>query len=92
MMDIDNTCAQYGGQKYGYLPVWGGDAAEGYYGHLTIEKARSTLPEKQYLILEPIRGIEQYMIDDFINQENIFTKVVEEKQFGLIKVQIRKKN
>jgi 4-amino-4-deoxy-L-arabinose transferase-like glycosyltransferase len=83
---------QYGGQKYGYLPVWGGDAAEGYYGHLTIEKARSTLPEKQYLILEPIRGIEQYMIDDFINQENIFTKVVEEKQFGLIKVQIRKKN
>jgi hypothetical protein len=31
------------------------------------------------------------MIDDFLNQENLFTKSVEEKQFGLIKVQIREK-
>lgn len=82
---------QYGQKKYGYLPLWGGDAAGGYSGHLKIEKARSNLPEKQFLILEPTRGIEQYMIDDFLNQENIFTKSVEEKQFGLIKVQIREK-
>lgn len=78
-------------KKYGYLPVWGGDAAEGYSGHLKVEKARSILPTKQFLILEPTRGIEQYMIDDFLNQENLFTKSVEEKQFGLIKVQIREK-
>jgi hypothetical protein len=82
---------QSGQKKYGYLPVWGGDAAEGYSGHLKVEKARSILPTKQFLILEPTRGIEQYMIDDFLNQENLFTKSVEEKQFGLIKVQIREK-
>jgi hypothetical protein len=82
---------QYGKEKYGYLPVWGGDAAEGYYGNLTVEKARSNLPDKQYLILEPTRGIEQYMIDDFLIQENLFTKVIEEKQFGLINVQFRQK-
>lgn len=82
---------QYGKKKYGYLPVWGGDAANGYSGHLVINKSRSSLPERQFLILEPTRGIEKYMIDDFLNNENIFTQIVEEKQFGLIKVQIRQK-
>ncbi len=82
---------RYGEPKYGYLPIWGGDAALGYAGHLKIETARSRLPVRQYLIIEPTRGIEQYLVDDFINQENLFTNVVDEKEFGLIKVQIRER-
>jgi hypothetical protein len=82
---------EYGQKKYGYLPIWGGDAAAGYAGHLRVEKVRSNLPDKQYLIVEPPIGIEQYMVNDFVNQENLFTKVVDEKSFGLIKVQIRQK-
>ncbi len=82
---------QYGAKKYGYLPVWGGNAASGYAGHLEVETSRSELPSIQYLIMEPVRGIEQYMVDDFMNVENIFTQPVEEKEYGLIKVQKREK-
>lgn len=82
---------QYGAKKYGYLPVWGGNAASGYAGHLKVETSRSELPMTQYLIIEPIRGIEKYMVDDFMNVEDIFTRSNEEKQFGLIKVQKRQR-
>ncbi len=82
---------QFGERKYGYLPVWGGDAAAGYYGNLKVEKARSELPNNQYLILEPTRGIEQYLIDDFMKNENLFTTSVQEVEFGLIKLQTRQK-
>lgn len=80
----------YGQKKYGYLPVWGGDAAEGYYGNLKVNKARSTLPEKRFLIIEPKDGIHSYLIDQFIANENIFTEAIEKKKIGALEVWIQK--
>lgn len=80
----------YGQQRYGYKPVWGGDAAEGFPGSLIVNKSRSTLPELKFLIIEPTRGIAPWIIDDFMRQENYFTKVNIEKQIGGFIVQERK--
>lgn len=79
----------YGNKKYGYLPVWGGDAAPGYQGKLEINTSRSKLPKKRFLIIEPSKNIPKYMIDSLIEQENYFSKVVEEKTYGNIIVQYR---
>lgn len=79
----------YGQQKYGYLPVWGSESASGFYGNLRVETVRSNLPTKRFLIIEPPVGIEKYLIDDFIKNEDYFSKIIEEKQFGTITVQAR---
>ena len=79
----------YGWQKYGYLPVWGSEAASGFYGNLKVETARSDLPKLRFLIIEPTVGIEGYIVSDFIKHENYFSKVIDEKKFGTIVVQHR---
>lgn len=81
----------YGERNYGYLPVWGGDTAEGYEGNLEIIIARSELPEKRYVIVEPVRGIYPWLISDYFAEEDLFTEVVDEKYFGEIVVQVRRK-
>lgn len=79
----------YGQQKYGYLPVWIGPTALGYAGNLQVVNARSKLPEKQFLIIEPPVGIREGDKERFFREEGYFTKVIEEKQFGTIVVQLR---
>ena len=79
----------YGFQKYSYLPVWGGSTAEGFEGNLEMETARSELPERYYVIIEPTRGLHSWLITDFFEEENLFTESVEEKKFGKIVVQVR---
>ncbi len=79
----------YGQKEYGYLPVWGGSAADGYLGNLVINNSRTTLPEKRFLILEPIRGFE-HLVKDFRIEEGWFTDIIEEKQFGAITVNFQK--
>lgn len=79
----------YGQRKYGYLPVWGGDAAEGFYGNLTVVTARSQLPEKWYLIIEPTRGLSSELIEEFMNEEDYFSSTREEKRFGDFTIQVR---
>lgn len=79
----------YGQKKYGYLPVWGGRSAAGYPGNLEINNSRTTLPNKRFLIVEPVRGIER-MLKDFIIEEGYFTDTIEEKQFGDFKVRFQK--
>jgi uncharacterized membrane protein len=79
----------YGKNKYGYLPVWGGDNAEGYSGNLKVIKARSELPTKRFLILEPTNSIKPYLVDAFLANENIFSKVVEKKKIGTIEVWVQ---
>ena len=81
----------YGLQKYGYLPIWGHEAAEGFYGTLPVETDRSKLPQKRFLIIEPIVGIRPQLVDQFIKEENYFSKVVEIKKFGTITVEYREK-
>ncbi len=81
----------YGQGKYSYLPVFGGDAAEGYKGNLKVVKVRSNLPELQFMIIEPTQGIREAYKDSFFREEGYFTKILEEKKFGEITVQKRQK-
>ncbi|MDO8638994.1 MAG: glycosyltransferase family 39 protein [Candidatus Daviesbacteria bacterium] len=80
----------YGFKEFGYLPIWGGDGAGGYPGNLKIERARSKLPEKRFLIIEPTQGIPQYLIDNFLKNESIFNEFTESKQIGTITVWVQK--
>lgn len=81
----------YGYQKYGYLPIWGGEVADGFPGTLTVITDRSKLPSRRFTVFEPTVGIGQSQIDDFLRIENYFSKVVDERTFGTIKVQSRER-
>lgn len=82
----------YGQKQYGYLPVWGGTAAEGFPGSIPIITKRSALPQTQYFIVEPVDNIlPKAYIQKVFQEEDYFTKVVEEKRFGTIMVQKRLK-
>jgi len=81
----------YGKNKYGYLPVWNGKNALGYYGNLKVQEAQEGLPDKRFLIIEPTRGIAPYLIDDYLKEENYFTKIVNEKSIGAFIIQEREK-
>lgn len=80
----------YGNKKYGYVPVWGGDAAEGFPGNLKIERARSNLPNMRFLIIEPLEGIPTYLKDSFIANEENYTETIEKKNIGTMQVWIQK--
>ncbi|MDO8573341.1 MAG: hypothetical protein Q7R77_01185 [Candidatus Daviesbacteria bacterium] len=80
----------YGKGKYGYVPVWGGDAALGFPGNLKVETARSELPAKRFLIIEPLEGIPTYTSDAFIKNEQSYSEVLEKKKFGTIEVWVQK--
>lgn len=80
----------YGKNKYGYLPIWGGDAAAGYPGNLKIQTARSKLPNLRFLIIEPTEGIPSYLVDNFMNNEEKYTSTTEKKNFGTIQVWVQK--
>jgi len=81
----------YGSQKYGYLPLWGGRTASGYAGHLKVVDKRSDLPDNQCLIIEPTVGLSDSDKENFLREESYFSKVLEQKQFGTITVQYRRK-
>ena len=80
---------KYGNQTYGYVPVWGGDAAQGYPGKITVEKNGSKLPQKRFFIIEPNRGIPQYLIDGLQKDEDVFSKKIKEEKIGEFIVQSR---
>jgi hypothetical protein len=81
----------YGKKKYGFVPVWGGEDALGSEGSLEVVRARSSLPEKQFLIVEPLVGLSDDVVNEFFKEEDYFTHFVSEKKFGVITVQIREK-
>ncbi len=80
----------YGLKKYGYLPVWGGDHAAGFYTNLEVNTNRSSLPYTRFLIIEQTQGLRKDQIDKFIEEEYIFTEKVEEKRFGLLELHSQK--
>ncbi len=80
----------YGKKKYGYVPIWGGDAAEGFPGNLKVETARSKLPAKRFLIIEPQEGIPSYLTDKFLKNEENYTITSERKQIGTLQVWVQK--
>lgn len=79
----------YGQKSYGYLPFWIGPTASGYAGNLKTIDARTKLPDKQFLIIEPTIGIKEHDKENFFREEGYFTKLVMEKKFGTITVQLR---
>lgn len=93
--DINTTWSflfeYYGARNYRYLPVWNGKTAEGYPGNLVIQEAQEGLPLKRYVIIEPLRGVPEYLMNDFMRTENYFTNIVNEKRIGLFIIQSRKK-
>lgn len=80
----------YGKQRYGYLPIWGGKNAIGYPGNLPVEEAQDKLPDKRYLIIEPIRGIPTHLINAYLEEESYFTNLQEERKIGSFIVQTRR--
>lgn len=84
----DYLFENYGKKKYGYAPIWGGKAADGYPGVLTVNNSRTTLPKKRFLIIEPTRdGVDH--LKDFEIEEGYFAKIVEERRFGDIIVYVQ---
>lgn len=81
----------YGEKSYGRKPIWGGKVAYGYPNDLISSNTRSSLPRLQFLIREPTRGVQQYLIDDFLREENYFTKVVKTEKIGLFTIEEREK-
>lgn len=79
----------YGKNKYGYVPVWGGDSARGFPGNLKVETARSKLPAKRFLIIEPQEGIPSYLSDNFIKNEENYAKVMGKKKIGTMEVWVQ---
>jgi hypothetical protein len=79
----------YGKGKYGYLPSWIGPIASGYPGNLEVENSRSKLPSKQFLIIEPTRGIRPGLVASFFQEEDYFTKVLKEDKIGEFTIQER---
>lgn len=93
--DINTTWSYlfeyYGKEKYGYLPVWSGKTAQGYPGSLKVQEAQEGLPNKRYVIIEPLRGVPTHLVDDFMRIENYFTNINQEKKIGEFIIQKREK-
>jgi len=81
----------YGKRRYGFVPVWGGQDALGSEGTMKVVSARSELPVRQFLIIEPLVGLPDKVVDDFMIEEGYFTHLKSEKKFGEITVQVREK-
>lgn len=79
----------YGKDKYNYLPIWNGKNAPGYLGNLEVVEVQEKLPVKRFLIIEPTRGVAPYLIDDYLKNENYFTKVKNERKIGEFVIQSR---
>ncbi|MBI2018956.1 hypothetical protein HYS96_04635 [Candidatus Daviesbacteria bacterium] len=79
----------YGAKRYGYIPIWGGDAAAGYPGNLKVEIARSRLTDKRFLIIEPLEGIPTYLVDQFIVNEAKYTNIIDKKRIGTMEVWVQ---
>lgn len=93
--DINTTWSYlfewYGNKEYGYLPLWNGQTAAGYPGNLQLFQIHEKLPEKRYVIIEPMRGVPGYLIDQFLREEGYFTNIEKEEEIGKFVLQLRKK-
>lgn len=78
----------YGMETYGYVPFWHGKDQIGQLDSL--ERIEDPL-DNSFLILEPMAGIPPRYLPETIGEEDVDTLVVEEKSFGEIMVQSRRR-
>lgn len=78
----------YGEKTYGYAPLWHGKDQIGQLDSL--ERIEDPI-ETSFLILEPMAGIPARYLEETIGEENVDTVITEQKSFGEITVQKRKK-
>ena len=76
----------YGEKKYGYLPFWAGQKQYLNRSFLPYDKEK---PKLRFLILEPLIGIPDYSQKATVFLEDHVSELVEEKQFGHLKIQKR---
>lgn len=76
----------YGQPKYGYLPTWRGRGQEGQLDSLQND---SNVWKLGFLIIEPQDGIPPQYLPQIIDQEDSYSKLVTEQDYGAIRVQER---
>lgn len=79
----------YGRKKYGYLPEWHGRDQVGQLGNNLAPTSENT--SLYFLILEPMQGIPSRYLPETVGLEDSYSTLVEEKEFGEIRVQKRTK-
>ncbi len=79
----------YGTPKYGYVPTWHGRDQVGQLDTLVND---NNIWKNGFLIIEPQDGIPQQYLPLTIGQEDSYSKLTAEKDFGAIRVQERVKN
>ncbi len=78
----------YGQPKYGYVPSWHGRDQAG------LQDSLLPTPKdikNYYLIIEPMGGIPTRYLDETVGAEDVYSRLVNEKYFGEIRVQKREK-
>lgn len=79
----------YGQPKYGYLPTWHGRDQVGQLDSLASD---NNTWKNGFLIIEPQDGIPEQYLPLTLGEENSYSKLIQEKDFGAIRVQERLKN
>jgi len=77
----------YGKEKYGYVPFWVGRDQIGQLGD-NLEAPPANITE-HFFIAEPTEGIPSIWVTYSYGDQNAISKIVEEKNFGEIKVEER---
>ncbi len=78
----------YGQDKYGYLPTFHGRDQIGILDSLKPDKGDT---KNYFLILEPMGGIPTRYLEETIGQEDSYSKLISEVNFGELRVQERLK-
>jgi len=76
----------YGEPLYGYVPYWHGRGQEGQLSSLNISDHEVS---DYYLVIEPMAGIPLRYLQETIDIEDSYSKMIEEKYFGEIRIQKR---
>ncbi len=76
----------YGQPKYGYVPTWHGRDQAGIIDSLSVDNKKTN---DYFLIIEPMGGIPMRYLDETIGEENVHSKLIEDKYFGELRVQKR---
>lgn len=83
----------YGHQMYSYEPTFIGPDQTGLFGQnlININSDFSQIAKTHFYIIEPGTGTPTHFIEADLGRQNDLTKLIEEKEFGTLKLQVREK-